>query len=463
MISNTWKRGAAAVGAAAVLGFGPTSQAETLTDALIWAYQSSPVLETNRASLRSVDEGVVQAYAGKRPQLSVSGNATASSRTNAARDITDTFSAALNASLVLYDGGATEAAVASARANVDAARANLMAIEQNVLLQAIAAYVDVRRDARFLSLAQNNVRVIIQQVEAAQDRFDVGEVTRTDVSQATARLASARSNLATNQGGLQRSNEAYRVAVGRAPGSLAPPPALPKLPATVKNAQAISMREHPALAAARASVTAAEFDLARAEAAKRPTVSLNGSLNYSVNSPVYGEDSTSASVSLNGSQTLFDGGRNDSLVRQAFSVLDRRKAELQDSARTIQQEVALAWSNLEVARASIRASRQQIRAARIAFEGVTEEAKLGARTTLDVLDAEQEVLNAESGLASGERDEYVAAYNLVASMGLLSVDYLGLGVERYDPNVYYQSVTGKVPQASRQGTALDRISKRWSN
>ena len=445
------------------LAFGQVSKAETLTDALIWAYQSSPLLETNRASLRSVDESVVQAYAGKRPQVSLSGNATAAASSNSARDVTDTYSAALNASLVLYDGGATEAAVASARANVDAARANLVAVEQNVLLQAIAAYVDVRRDARFLSLAENNVRVITQQVEAAQDRFDVGEVTRTDVSQATARLASARSNLATNQGGLERSNQAYRVAVGRSPGNLAPPPALPKLPATLKRAQAISMQEHPSLSAARASVVAAEFDVARAQAAKKPTISLNGSIGYSINSPIYGDDNTSASISLNGNQSLFDGGQTDSLIRQAFSVLDRRKSELQNTARTVQQEVALAWSNLEVSRASIRAARQQIRAAKIAFEGVTEEAKLGARTTLDVLDAEQEVLNAESGLAASQRDEYVAAYNLVASMGLLTVDYLGLGVQKYDPNVYYQSVTGKVPQVSRQGTALDRISNRWSN
>lgn len=459
----TWKRATTAGLVSALLAFSPVAKAETLTDALIWAYQSSPALQTSRAALRSLDEGVAQAYAGKRPQVSLSGNATATARTNAARDITDTYGAALNASLVLYDGGATEAAVASARSAVESARANLVAAEQNVLLSAIAAYVDIRRDARFLSLAENNVSVITQQVEAAQDRFDVGEVTRTDVSQATARLASARSNLAANMGALERSKQAYQLAIGRTPGSLAPPPALPRLPATVKRAQSISMREHPSLISAQANVRGAEFDVIRAQSAKKPTVSLTGSLGYNINSPIYGEDSTSASVSLLGEHTLLDGGRNDSLVRQAFTVLDRRKSELQDAARTVQQDVALAWSNLEVARASIRAARQQIRAARVAFEGVTEEAKLGARTTLDVLDAEQEVLNAESDLASSERDEYVAAYNLVAAMGLLTVDYLGLGVEKYDPNVYYQSVTGNVPQVSRQGTALDRISDRWSN
>lgn len=464
MKKSVWSGGVTVAVVAGFLGLAPAATSETLTDALIWAYQSSPALETNRAALRAVDEGVVQAYAGKRPQVTVSGSATAShNSSNTARDITDTYSAALNASLVLYDGGATEAAVASARANVAAARANLEAVEQSVLLQAIAAYVDVRRDARFLALAENNVRVITQQVEAAEDRFEVGEVTRTDVSQATARLASARSNLAANRGGLERSNQAYLVAVGRSPGALAPPPALPKLPATLDRAQAISMREHPSVVAAQAAVKAAEHDVERAKAALAPTVSLSGSLSHNINTQIYGEGSTSASITLRGEKSLFDGGRNDSLVRQAFAVLDRRKAELMDAARGVKQETALAWSNLEVARASIRAARQQIRAAKIAFDGVTEEAKLGARTTLDVLDAEQEVLNAQSDLAASERDEYVAAYNLVSAMGLLSVDYLGLGVARYDPNVYYQSVAGQVPQASRQGTALDRISDRWNN
>ncbi len=463
MISMTWKRTATSAILLAALSFGQTVRAETLTDTLIWAYQNSPILETNRAALRSTDEAVVQAYAAKRPQVSLQGDATATASSQAARDITDTFSAALNASLVLYDGGATDAAIASARASVDAARANLVSIEQNVLLQAIAAYVDVRRDARFLSLADNNVKVIMQQVEAAEDRFEVGEVTRTDVSQATARLASARSNLAANQGGLERSRQAFKVAVGRAPGNLAAPPALPKLPATLKSASAISMREHPSVKAAQAAVKAAEFDVERAKSAKKPTVSLSGSARYTYNTPTYGEGNTSASISLSGNQTLFDGGVTDSLVRQSVSVLDRRKSELQNTARIVQQDVALAWSNLEVARASIRAARLQIRAAKVAFDGVTEEAKLGARTTLDVLDAEQEVLNAESGMASALRDEYVAAYNLVSSMGLLTVDYLGLGVKQYDPNVYYQSVTGSVPQVSRQGTALDRISNRWSN
>ncbi len=437
------------------------SIADTLSDALISAYQTSPTLKINRAALRAADEGVVQAGASGRPQLTASGAVAFSDASNATRDYTDTIRTQLDASLVLYDGGQTEAAVHAARANVAAARSSLVSVEQGILLNAITAYVDVRRDGRFVSLADNNVGVIRQQVEAAKDRFEVGEVTRTDVSQADARLASARSNLATNRGALERSGQAYQLAVGMPPSNLAPPPALPNLPATLERAQRIASVEHPAIKSAQFSMAAAEYDVLRAKGAKKPRVSLGANVTYGINTQVYGDDVLSGSVSLSGNMPLIDGGTNNSLVRQAYSVLDRRKAELQDAARSVEQDTAISWANLNVARASIRSSRQQIRAARIAFDGIQEEAKLGARTTLDVLDAEQEVLNAESGLAAAQRDEYVAAYNLVASMGLLTTEYLKLGIEPYDPNVYYQSVNNK--PLTREGTALGRINDRWNN
>jgi len=192
-----WKR-ETTLGALCAVGMLLSSTAaiaDTLSDALISAYQTSPTLKVNQAALRAADESVVQAGAGRRPQLTASGAAAISDATNATRDYTDTFRAQLDASLVLYDGGQTEAAVQAARANVAASRASLVSVEQSILLNAITAYVDVRRDMRFVNLADNNIRVISQQVEAARDRFDVGEVTRTDVSQADARLASARSNL----------------------------------------------------------------------------------------------------------------------------------------------------------------------------------------------------------------------------------------------------------------------------
>lgn len=462
-MKKNWKQQTAfgALCAVGLLFNSTAATADTLSDALISAYQTSPTLKINQAALRSADEGVVQAGAARRPQLTASGTAAISDATNATRDYTDTFRAQLDASLVLYDGGQTEAAVRAARANVASARASLVSVEQSVLLNAITAYVDVRRDGRFVSLADNNVGVIRQQVEAAKDRFEVGEVTRTDVSQADARLASARSNLASNRGALERSGQAYQLAVGKPPSNLAPPPALPTLPATLERAQRIASIEHPAIKSAQFSVESAEYDVIRAKGAKKPSLNLGANVTYGINTQVFDDDQVSGSVSLSGSMPLIDGGANDSIVRQAYSVLDRRKAELQDAARSVKQDTAISWANLNVARASIRSSRQQIRAARIAFDGIQEEAKLGARTTLDVLDAEQEVLNAESGLAAAQRDEYVAAYNLVASMGLLTTEYLKLGIEPYDPNVYYQSVNKK--PLTREGTALKRINDRWNN
>lgn len=435
--------------------------ADTLADALKWAYETSPTLQINRAALRASDESVVQAGAAKRPSLTASADIGISDNSNAVRDYTDTYRAQLDASLLLYDGGRTDAAVRAARATVASQRATLLSVEQDILLGAIQAYVDVRRDARFVTLARNNVGVIGQQVRAAKDRFEVGEVTRTDVSQADARLASARSNLSTNEGAYQRSLQAYLAAVGRPANNLAPPPALPKLPATLAEASSIAKSQHPRIQSAQYALTAAEFDVLRARAAKGPTVSLGANVTYSENVQVYGQDLTSGSLALSGNMPLIDGGQNDSLIRSALANVDRRKAEIQDAARSIEQNTSLAWANLEVARASIRSSVQQIRAARVAFDGIQEEAKLGARTTLDVLDAEQEVLNAESGLASAQRDEYVAAYNLISAMGLLTTDYLKLPVKKYDPNEYYKAVNGE--PLSREKSALRRIDSRWNN
>ncbi len=443
----------------AVISMTP-AHSETLTQALIKAYQSSPTLELNRAALRSLDENVAQAAAGKRPQVNASLSAGASAGDGDDFDeITETYRAAVNAELLLYDGGATNAAIASAVATVDSARASLDSAEQDVLLQAIAAYVDVRRDERFVGLARNNIKVIDQQVTAARDRFEVGEVTRTDVSQAEARLASARSNLATNRGALERSRQAYHVAVGEPPEKLAPPPKLPKLPKTIAAAEEIAARSHPDIRAAHANLEASEYDLERARAARRPVVSLGGSVTYTDTTALTNDD-LAANVNLTGTMPLYRGGELGSLERSAHAVVERRRAELQNTARIVRQEVAIAWANLGVARSSIQANREQIRAARLAFEGVQEEAKLGARTTLDTLDAEQDVLNAESSLVASQRDEYVAAYTLISALGLLNTEYLGLGIERYDPKVYYQSVNNR-PQVSRQSEVINRLKDRW--
>jgi len=365
--------------------------------------------------------------------------------------------------LRLFDGGASQAAIESAKETVLGTRAQLRNIEQSVFLNAVTAYLDVRRDLRFVGLAQNNINVIDQQVQAARDRFEVGEVTRTDVSQAQARRAQAQSTLATNRGNLERSRQFFTQAVGSAPRDLATPPRLPKLPSTLQAAYDIAQQRHPTLAAARHFEKASAFDVQRAKAGRSPVISLQGSFALQNNTSTRNgfTDNDNSSLTLNGTVPLYQGGRISSLERQAAANLAQRQAQIQDTARTIRQNVGNAWSSLEVARASIRASQQQIRAAQIAFDGVREEAKLGARTTLDVLDAEQELLNARSSLAAAMRDEHVAAYNLLSAIGLLSVEHLGLGIESYNPEVNYNAVQN-APYRTKESAAIDRISKRWN-
>lgn len=461
---------------AALVGGAP-AQAETLTDTLIKAYQLSPLLEANRHALHSLDENVAQARSGLRPTLSLGGSAVYDYDHDTG-DRTDDYQLKLRATLRLYDGGNTRAAIEAAKISVLAGRTQLVDVEQNILLRAVTAYMDVRRDAEFVSLRNSNVRVLKQQVRAANDRFELGEVTRTDVSLAEARLAAAHSGLAAATGSHEASKEQFLAVVGVPSVNLQAPPSIPQLPPSLTQATAIAMREHPSLNAARFSVTGAEWDLVRAKAAGRPTldVSANAGFNRRSNPaprdgngdliPGRGQRSIfengSAGLRVEGNIPIYQGGRNSSLIRQADAFLSQRKYEVQNEARTIKQNVGLAWSQLAVARASIVANREQVAAARIAFEGVREEATLGARTTLDVLDREQELRDAQVELAASIRDEYVAAYELLSSMGLLTVGHLNLGIPVYNPEVNYQAVQHG-PVTTPQGLKLDRIFGRYKD
>ncbi len=436
------------------------SWADTLTDALIKAYQLSPVLEASRAGLRAVDEGVAIARAARRATVNGTVEGALGGNNRNDWDLNDTYSVGINAQLTVYDGGQTRFAVESARASVSAGRNDLRATEQNVLLDAVSAFMNVRRDTRFVDLARNNVRVLREQVRAARDRFEVGEVTRTDVSLAEAALAAAQSNLAFREGQLNASKSNYRAVVGVSPNNLQTPPALPNIPASLEAAQAIAMRENPSLIAARFDEISAEFDLKRARAAKGPSATLSAGASRGLNTGTDGQDITSAQISLQGNLPIYTGGRLPALQRQAAATLATRKAEVQNTARVVRQNTADAWSNLQVARATVVSDREQVRAAQVAFDGVQEEATLGARTTLDVLDTEQDLRDAQVQLVSSLRDEYVAAYSLLSAMGLLSVEYLGLGIPTYDPDINYQQVQN-APISTVRGRTLDRIKDRY--
>ena len=433
------------------------ASAVTLQEALIQAYQTNPSLEISRASLRSQDETVVQAGAGKRPTVSATGVTAYSADVDSLSDSTSTLRASLDARLVIFDGGRTEDAVNAAAYMVYASRENLKASDQTVLLNAATAYLDVRRDQKNLALAQNEVAVTEQQAKAMEDRFAVGAVTRTDVALVQARVAVTKTNLAASSGRLALSKEIYRAVIGAEPVSLQAAPSLPKLPNSVAEAESIAMREHPSILAARFAEKAAGFDIARARAASAGTVSLGGKVEYT-NYPVEG---TQATVSLSGQIPIYNGGVLSSSIRSATQIFEGRKATTQNVMRQIRQATASSWANIRVGRASITAAKLQIEASQIAYDSIKEETRLGSRTMLDLLDAEQDLLEARSNLVSSQRDEYVAALNLLSSMGLLTVENLDLGIPAYDPQVNFNAVTSKASTSFSGSRILDAIGDRW--
>jgi outer membrane protein len=440
---------------AALAALPAAAAAETLADALISAYRSSSLLEQNRAVLRAADEDVAQAVASLRPVIdfSIGGSATVTDGRRSPGGIgTSDLSAVLrlSAELLLFDFGATEAALSAQKEIVLATRQQLVGVEHNVLFSAVQAFQGVRTAIERVNLRESNVRVIERALRAAQDRFELGEITRTDVAIAQARLAGARSALEAARGELAIERERYNLAVGRYPGRLATPPRAPQTARTLDEAKAIARRTHFRIKGAQHEVAAAELQVVRAEAAMRPRLTAGAEYTMLQN----GADQGSLSLRL--SQRLYAGGQLSSLFRQAIARRDAARGRLARAAAEVEDGVGRAWAQLEVARASIAASREQVRAAEAAYDGVREESTLGARTTLDVLNAEQELLDARASLITAVANEYTATYALLASMGLLTVEHLKLGIPTYDPAAYYNAVRN-APSTSGRGAALDRV------
>ncbi|MFV2053218.1 TolC family outer membrane protein [Aliiroseovarius sp. YM-037] len=432
-----------------------SAHAETLTDALISAYQESGLLDQNRALLRAADEDVAQAVATLRPVIGWTARATYShDPVNLSGDHL-TQSLGLSADLTVYDFGRNRLAIEAAKETVLATREALVGIEQQVLLRAVEAFMNVRREAEFVSLRNNNVRLITQELRAAQDRFEVGEVTRTDVSIAEARLASARAGLAAAEGALAQAREEYKAAIGRYPGQLASPPTPPQTARSMSAAQGIAVQNHPDVRQAQREVTVAELNIRRAEANFLPNATLNGQTT------VDQDGDANATLSLNLGGPIYQGGQLKSLRRQSIARRDASRAALHLATLSVAQNVGNAWSSLIVARASIEATDRQVRASRVAYRGVREEATLGARTTLDVLDAEQELLDAQANRISAGVDAQIASYRLLAAMGHLTVRHLNLGIATYDPADYYNAVRNAPTRPiSEQGQRLDGVLER---
>jgi len=440
-----------AILAVTVLAFAGPARAETLADALTHAYNHSGLLDQNRALLRAADEDVAQAVAATLPVISWASSASASAPRAAGADLI-AATASISGALTIYDSGAGRLAVEAQKELVLGTRETLRDVEQRVLLDAVTAYMRVRSDTEFVALRQSNVRLISQELRAARDRFDVGEVTRTDVALADARLAAAKSLLAAAEGSLARSAGLYRNAVGQSPENLRVTQPAP-VSKTIADAKVFALRNHPSLRQVQHSVSAAELNIRRAEAALRPTASLNMQVG------VDQDNNVGRQIGINVGGPIYSGGRLSSQVRQLMAQRDVTRAQLHIVRHSLEQQVGDAYSFLEVARASLQATNQQISAARTAFNGVREEATLGSRTTIDVLNAEQELLNAQTNLIAAQADEVIASYQVLSSMGLLTAQHLRLPVQQYDPAAYYNLVKDAPTKMSQQGQALDRVLK----
>jgi outer membrane protein len=423
--------------------------AQSLEDTLVKAYQNNPSLKADRARLRATDEGVPQAISSWRPTVSLSGSAghevNDATSTSAPRtgDVTNPRSASVSVTQNLYRGGRTEAAIDQAERNVEADRARLGATEQTILLGAATAFANVVRDQAVLDLNVNNERVLQRQLEATGDRFRVGEVTRTDVSQAESRLSRARADRISAEGSLADSRANYENVVGEKPPVLRRATPLSGLPATLEGAVDAARANNFTVRQARSVEDAAKSNVDLVSGELLPTVSLTGKVGTSRESATRFSENDSASITANVSIPLYSSGSVSARVRAAKETVSQRRDEYNQAVRNAIETTTSAWQALKTARAQISAFTSAVSATRIALEGVREEANVGSRTVLDVLDAEQEHLDAQVGLVRAQRDELVATFQLRQAIGELTAGKLGLPVEIYDVEKHYKEVRGK--------------------
>lgn len=453
------RRWGIAFGTAAALAAGASGVfADTLDTALTQAYQNNPQLNAQRASLRATDENVPQALAGYRPRISVTGNAgiqytdtksvTTIGSGAAAATVTsqsnNTFyprGVGATATQTLYNGFQTANRTRQAEAQVAAARETLRTVEQTVLLDAVTAYMNLLRDTAILDLQKRNVEVIQEQLRQTRDRFNVGEVTRTDVAQAESRVAAAQSQMLQAQSNYVTSRAIYRRVIGVEPGKLAPGTPVDRLsPRTLALAVAQGQAENPSVSAAEYGVDVAALQVKVSEGALYPVVTVQGSIQQNFEPSSNVERQLSAAAIGQITVPIYQGGSEYSLIRQNKETVGQRRLELAVNRDQARANVVQAWGQLDAAKAQIEATRAQVTAAEIALNGVREEARVGQRTTLDVLNAQQELVNARVALVTAQRDRVVASYTLLSATGRLSAAVLGLQVPVYDVITHYQQI-----------------------
>lgn len=430
-----------------LLGSSAAVQAETFQEALISVYNGNPRLQAERARVREVDEGYIQARGQGRLTASASGTygyTAAKTPVNVFAGGGGSVNGHPHAGQVeiiqpLYQGGRVKALKKQAKSSILAAREGLRNAEQSIFLSTANAYIDVIRDEETALIRRNNVMVLSRQQLAAKDRFDVGEGTRTDIAQAQSRQAAAESGLAQAEAQLQGSRATYVRLVGHPPVDLQTVPQF-EMPGSLQVAIGLARENNPQLLAAYFNEDAAGAAIDVAKSASRPVISLNGTAGRTYDQVLSIREAEQASLTAQINIPIFSGGINRSSVRQAKHAKTRLAFEARDTELAVDQTVAQIWAQLDAARLSLKASRQQVVAAEVAFEGVDLEQKVGTRTTLDVLDAEQEVLNAKLSVVQAEREMNAASFQLLTTLGVFDVEGIRLPVEAYDPSQNFEAV-----------------------
>ncbi|WJR75001.1 TolC family outer membrane protein [Bradyrhizobium sp. NP1] len=429
--------------------------AETIEGALVKAYQNNPQLNAQRASVRAIDENVPQALSGYRPKVSVTasggyqytdvnttsgGSPTAIVRTeihgaNAPR------SAGLTISQTLYNGNQNANKTRAAESQVSGAREGLRVLDQSVLLSAATIYMDYLRDAAIVEVQKSNTRVLEQTLKQTRDRFNVGEVTRTDVAQSEAQLAAGKTQELQAESNLTTTRANYRRIIGDEPVSLAPGSPVDRyLPPSLAGSVELSLIENPNVTAAMYGIDVNFLQVKINEGALLPTVTLQASVQQSYEQTMTIFRSFGASAVAQITAPIYQGGAEYSLIRQSKETLAQQRLNLEQVRDQTRANVVQAWGQLVAGKAQVQSAQSQVTASEIALNGVREEAKAGQRTTLDVLNAQQALVNARVALVTAQHDRVVASYSVLNSIGRLSAQVLKLRTQTYDPSVHYHQV-----------------------
>lgn len=445
---------AAAVLLLAYMGPAPVL-ADTIEAALVRAYQNNPQLNAQRASVRSTDENVPQALSGYRPKVNLTASAgTQYTDTNSTQGGSPTAivrteihgvdpprAASLNVTQTLYNGGQTGNKTRAAESQVSGAREALRVLEQTVLLSAATIYMDYLRDAAIVEVQKSNTRVLEQTLKQTRDRFNVGEVTRTDVAQSEAQLAAGKTQQLTAESNLTTTRSNFRRIIGNEPEALAPGSPVDRfLPSTLPGAVELSLVQNPSVTAAMFGIDVNFLQVKVAEGALLPTLTVQAAVqqSYEQTMTVYRSFGASAIAQL--SVPVYQGGAEYSLIRQSKETLAQQRLVLEQTRDQTRANTVTAWGQLVAGRAQVASAQSQVTASEIALNGVREEAKAGQRTTLDVLNAQQALVNARVALVTAQHDRVVASYAVLNSVGRLSPQVLNLPTSVYDPSVHYHQV-----------------------